>query len=243
MKRLTRWSLVLVLVPLLAGSKCRDKDDPPPDSDFDIQGPEVLLQLISIDPASAKADQGFDAMLYGSEFAQGMRVFFDEREAVSVTVVDGNTARVTAPGLPPGAIDVTVMNPGGERSVLRSGLIVRGNTQPERKACEEATLYFEFDASSLTPEANRHIAELASCLADARGDVRLEGHCDERGTTTYNIALGNRRAEAVKSALVRRGVSPSRIETVSYGEERPAVGGHDEAAWAKNRRVELELLR
>ncbi len=242
MKRTTRWSLVLLLVPMLTASKCRQ--DPPPDDTLDIQGPEVMLQLISIDPASAKADQGFDAMLYGSEFADGMRVFFDEREAVSVTVLDGNTARVTAPGLPSGAVDVTVMNPGGERSVLRSGLIVRAlNTTPARKPCESATIYFEFDASTLTTESNRQVAELAACLADVRGDVRLEGHCDERGTTTYNIALGNRRAEAVKSALVRRGVSPSRIEAVSYGEERPLVGGHDEAAWSKNRRVELELQR
>jgi peptidoglycan-associated lipoprotein len=69
--------------------------------------------------------------------------------------------------------------------------------------------------------------------------VRLEGHTDERGSREYNIALGDRRAQSVRRVLLFQGASSDQVETVSYGEEEPAVSGHDEAAWSKNRRVEL----
>src|SRR5204863_9468319 len=72
--------------------------------------------------------------------------------------------------------------------------------------------------------------------------IRVSGHCDERGSDEYNLALGNRRATAAKQYLVSHGIDASRIETVSYGEERPIDPGHDEEAWAKNRRDELEIL-
>jgi peptidoglycan-associated lipoprotein len=72
--------------------------------------------------------------------------------------------------------------------------------------------------------------------------IRISGHCDERGSDEYNLALGNRRATAAKQYLVSHGIDPSRIETVSYGEERPIASGHDEEAWAQNRRDEFEIL-
>jgi peptidoglycan-associated lipoprotein len=72
--------------------------------------------------------------------------------------------------------------------------------------------------------------------------VRLEGHTDERGSREYNIGLGERRAQAVRRSLLLQGATDAQISTVSYGAERPAVSGHDEAAWAKNRRVEIVYL-
>jgi peptidoglycan-associated lipoprotein len=72
--------------------------------------------------------------------------------------------------------------------------------------------------------------------------IRISGHCDERGSEEYNLALGNRRATAAKQYLVSHGIDPSRIETVSYGEERPIAQGHDEESWAQNRRDEFEIL-
>ena len=72
--------------------------------------------------------------------------------------------------------------------------------------------------------------------------IRISGHCDERGSDEYNLALGNRRATAAKQYLVSHGIDASRIETVSYGEERPMASGHDEEAWAQNRRDEFEIL-
>lgn len=101
------------------------------------------------------------------------------------------------------------------------------------------TFYFEYDSSDLKPEAMRSLDVHARDLKSNGNRVVLEGHTDERGTREYNMALGERRAQAVQRYLVLQGVSPAQLEVVSYGEERPAVTGHDEQAWAQNRRVEL----
>lgn len=97
-------------------------------------------------------------------------------------------------------------------------------------------IFFEFDKSRLTDEAKRILAENANQLKGA-GAATIEGHCDERGTNAYNLALGEKRAKAAKDYLVSLGVDGGQITTMSYGEERPFDQGHDEAAWAKNRRA------
>jgi len=99
-------------------------------------------------------------------------------------------------------------------------------------------VYFDFDSSVITDEALPIIKAHAEYLA-SHGDksFTLEGHCDERGTREYNIALGERRADAVRRMLVANGVSDSQIKVVSYGEERPQQLGHNESAWAANRRA------
>jgi peptidoglycan-associated lipoprotein len=100
--------------------------------------------------------------------------------------------------------------------------------------------YFDFDRSIVKARAQRLLTEHAEYLvAHPRRAVRLEGHADERGTRDYNLALGERRSNAVRSYLMAQGVRSSQIRTVSYGEERPVDPGHNEAAWARNRRVEL----
>lgn len=101
------------------------------------------------------------------------------------------------------------------------------------------TFYFEFDSSDLKPEAMRALDVHAKDLKAQGNRVVLEGHTDERGTREYNMALGERRAAAVQRYLVLQGVSPAQLELVSYGEEKPAVVGSTEEAWAQNRRVEL----
>jgi peptidoglycan-associated lipoprotein len=77
------------------------------------------------------------------------------------------------------------------------------------------------------------------CYQSAAGSIKVEGHADERGTVDYNLALGQRRADTVKSHLVGSGVATSRVSTMSYGEERPAASGHNESAWSQNRRADL----
>lgn len=101
------------------------------------------------------------------------------------------------------------------------------------------TFYFEFDSSSLRPDALVALDAHAQDLKRSGRQVVLEGHTDERGTREYNMALGERRAQAVKRYLVLQGVSSSQLEVVSYGEESPSAAGHDEQAWSLNRRVEL----
>jgi peptidoglycan-associated lipoprotein len=104
-------------------------------------------------------------------------------------------------------------------------------------------VYFDFDSNEIKGEAADVVAAHAKYLAtNAGARVRLEGHTDERGSGEYNIGLGERRAQAVRHALLLQGVREDQVSTVSYGEERPAVPGHDEAAWAKNRRVEIVYL-
>lgn len=100
-------------------------------------------------------------------------------------------------------------------------------------------VFFEFDKSGVTAaEAAKLDKQVAWLLQNENASVRIvvEGHCDARGTSEYNLGLGKRRAEAVKAYLVSKGVSADRIDTVSYGKERPAVVGSDEAAYSKNRR-------
>lgn len=99
-------------------------------------------------------------------------------------------------------------------------------------------VFFGYDSSSLSSEAQRTLEAQAAWLKQHGSvNVTVEGHCDERGTREYNIALGERRANAAKKYLVSLGVSSGRISTISYGKERPAVVGDNEAAWSQNRRA------
>jgi len=101
-------------------------------------------------------------------------------------------------------------------------------------------IYFDYDSSDIRSEYRPAIEAHAGYLAANSGViVTLEGHADERGSREYNLALGERRAQSVKRQLVLLGASAGQIRLVSYGEERPAVDGHDEASWQQNRRVEI----
>jgi len=98
-------------------------------------------------------------------------------------------------------------------------------------------VFFSYNSSSLSQEAQGTLKNQATWLkAHPAFSMAIEGHCDERGTREYNIALGERRANAVKHFLTHQGVDKARVETISYGKERPAVVGDNEAAWSKNRR-------
>jgi len=98
-------------------------------------------------------------------------------------------------------------------------------------------IYFDFDKSTLTPAAQDNLLRKAEWLREnPDATVTIEGHCDERGTNEYNLALGDRRAESAKSFLIDLGIDPSRLTTISYGEERPVDPRHMEEAWDKNRR-------
>jgi peptidoglycan-associated lipoprotein len=104
-------------------------------------------------------------------------------------------------------------------------------------------VYFDFDSAVIKGQGVDVVAAHAKYLAaNPQARVRLEGNTDERGSREYNIGLGDRRAQSVRRAMLLQGVSEGQITTVSYGEERPADPGHDEAAWAKNRRVEIVYL-
>lgn len=121
--------------------------------------------------------------------------------------------------------------------------------QQEQERIEEAalnttTFYFDFDVAEFQPSDRETLIIHARDLSEnPNKQIRLEGHADERGTREYNLALGERRAESIRDFLVVNGASRSQIETVSYGEERPAVEGQTEDAYSQNRRVEIVVTQ
>ncbi len=111
---------------------------------------------------------------------------------------------------------------------------------PSARLLDNLVVYFEFDRSEIRSDFNDILIAHGQYLAsNPRASLRLEGHTDERGSREYNIGLGERRAQAVRSFLLLQGASADQITTVSYGEERPAAFGSNDEAWALNRRVEL----
>lgn len=128
--------------------------------------------------------------------------------------------------------------------------VALGDTPPDRSKYNENRsqfasdiVYFDFDSAVVKTSEKSKITAIAEYLkSNATAAVEVEGHCDERGTEEYNRSLGERRALAIREELAQAGVDPKRIFTISYGEDRPAVNGHDDAAYSKNRRGESVLL-
>jgi peptidoglycan-associated lipoprotein len=150
----------------------------------------------------------------------------------SVGVDDGTGSGADATGLTDGdSGDGTAM--GAQMNALET------LEQPEG-TMSIRIVYFEFDSAKLTSESIEILETHGNFIAgNGEVTVRLEGHADERGSREYNIALGDRRAQSVRRVLLFQGASVDQVETVSYGEEQPAVTDHTEEAWSLNRRVEL----
>jgi peptidoglycan-associated lipoprotein len=109
---------------------------------------------------------------------------------------------------------------------------------------EAESIYFDFDRSFIRPEYRLILEKKVELLKEfPEYYLRIEGNCDERGTNEYNLALGDRRADSAKNYLISRGISADRIETLSYGEERPLAVGHNEESWAQNRRDDFVLMK
>ncbi|MBN1627024.1 MAG: peptidoglycan-associated lipoprotein Pal [Deltaproteobacteria bacterium] len=116
--------------------------------------------------------------------------------------------------------------------------------EQQMSAFESEKIYFDYDRADLKPEAQATLEEKAKFLEDNPScSVTIEGHCDERGTNEYNLALGERRADAAKKFLTSLGISSDRVTTVSYGEEKPVAVGHEESCWSQNRRDEFKLIK
>ena len=128
---------------------------------------------------------------------------------------------------------------GGTTGAGGTGGVSRSQSLQERFVAEVGDrVFFDFDKSDLKPEARRTIERWATFFRqNPNTTVTIEGHCDERGTREYNLGLGERRANAAKNYLVSLGIEARRVATISYGKERPAVLGSNEAAWSQNRRA------
>lgn len=130
-----------------------------------------------------------------------------------------------------------------EPSTLPERDLISG-ASADRESLSAYTIYFDYDRYSIRPEELAKVEAVADFLnAQKASMLKIEGHCDERGTEEYNRALGERRALSVREVLIRLGIDANRVSTESWGEDRPAIQGENEAAYAKNRRGEFILLR
>ena len=169
----------------------------------------------------------------------------------NITPIPGGNAGVAGSGSLLGRDSSGTVNGGGDVvTVDQSGNIGLSdldefeNMLMDRDALATQTVYFELDRSEIHPDDLDKVEAVAGILAqDAQNKVLIEGHCDERGTEEYNRALGERRALSVRDALAGLGVSADRIRTMSFGEDRPADPGLDDAAYSRNRRGEFVLLK
>ncbi len=161
--------------------------------------------------------------------------------AVALASCSKKDVKMDEPGFSPS--DGTALedgSAGGDSAAAAPSMSAGDSSAP---APELETVYFGFDSFSLSNEGRAALQKDAQWLTEnPTASIQVEGHCDERGTTEYNLALGERRANAAKEYLQKLGVDAARISVISYGEERPLESGHDEAAWAKNRRASFVLL-
>lgn len=158
----------------------------------------------------------------------------------AVTTAAPSSAQAPRPAQPAPA---TPSAPSAQAAQTTAGSVTVHPLDDPRSKLARRSVYFEFD-SSLPQDADRPVIEAhANYLATSRtAKVRIEGNCDERGGREYNVALGQRRAEAVLKSLQLMGARAAEMEATSYGKEKPVDPGHDEAAWAKNRRADLNYL-
>jgi peptidoglycan-associated lipoprotein len=172
-----------------------------------------------------------------------------KHKPIGVTPIPGeNSPNVVGPG--PG----NTMNPGetpggigvgsGPAPIAENGenWDINNFTQ-DHDALAAYTIHFKYDSAVIQDDEKASLQSVASALqSDPSAKLMIEGNCDERGTEEYNRSLGERRALAAREALAALGVDPMRVRTISYGKDKPADPGHDEAAWAKNRRDDFVLL-
>ena len=155
-----------------------------------------------------------------------------------VQQVEGPTPPSQQEDVITGAPDMELDMPGSEGDVSAAPQAM----EEEIAKFEQDRIYFDFDKFNLTADARKILAEKASFLnAHPNMNVRIEGHCDERGTREYNLALGERRAKSAQDYLIFLGINPTRVSIISYGEERPLEAGSGEDAWTQNRRAEFRI--
>lgn len=171
-----------------------------------------------------------------------------KKRPVNTTILPNNGAgRVGGPNNPytdtqppinQGDRDINSKDP--KNGIETSSTWDPSNMNQDRSKFASLTVHFAFDSSAIRSSERVKVESMAAAMqTDTSVYLLIEGHCDERGTEEYNRSLGERRALSLREELVKAGVNPDRIRTLSFGEDKPAVSGHDEAAWGQNRRGEF----
>jgi peptidoglycan-associated lipoprotein len=236
---------VLAIAALLGAAGCKKKhpevvETPPP---VRVNPPAQVLQVVTVSPNVVGNGRPTSVMVVGAGFQQGAMVRVGEIPATSATWRNPNQLEVQLPPLELGSYDVAVVNPDATESVLASGLSVRASGPPELaiEDCRRIVVFFGTDEDEIPADARQALDNALGCWRSLEVPIKVDGHADERGTTDYNLALGQRRALAVREYLVTAGLPRTRLPITSYGEENPLDKGWGEQAWAQNRRVELVI--
>ena len=163
--------------------------------------------------------------------------------AATALVAVAGCAKKRPAALPPPPGDAPAYNGGATGQTDTTGAVRPGSNEDFKRSVQSNTVNFGVDLYDIDSTARAILDEQAVWLARYPNvRVTIEGHCDERGTREYNLALGDRRANAAKNYLAAKGVDPSRMTTISYGKERPLALGSDESSWAQNRRAVTLVL-
>lgn len=238
--------LAFAAVLAVLASGCKKKATAVVGDDTHQNTVEVALQVVAVSPGTVAAGRQTSVTVVGAGFQTGSTVRVGH-QPVTANFRNVNQLDVNLPALDAGVYDVSVMLPDTTEATLPAGLSVRGGETgggyggSAVDACRKVVLYFETDSSALTAESRQLLVSLVPCFNSTQVPMQVAGHADERDTTDYNLALGQRRALAVQQALVEAGVSRQRLQTTSFGEERPAERGAGEAVWSRNRRVEIPI--
>ncbi|MBK6854203.1 MAG: peptidoglycan-associated lipoprotein Pal [Burkholderiales bacterium] len=160
---------------------------------------------------------------------------------VAVTPAPAAPAAQPAPVATPAPTPTPMADTRPAPAPMAEAKALPAHLDPNSALSRQRSVFFDFDRTVVRPDATSIIQNHGKYLADNPSlAIRIEGNADERGSTEYNLALGNKRAEAVRQALKLAGAREGQMEAISYGEERPKATGHDEAAWAQNRRADLQ---
>lgn len=237
---MNRWIAIVAVVAsvgLLAGCP---KPKPPPAQTDETPPPRAKVEITAVRPASTNEGNAVTVTVEGWGFEDGSEVYLGSLKARGVDVFDeGELTFRASEDLRAGDYDVRVVTPKGDQAVALGAFRVKARASGEGD-CVLLTVFFEFNEFKLADSTRQTLSDNAACIEKSGlTKLRLEGHADERGSTEYNLSLGQRRAESVRTYLVNLGIPGDGIRTISYGEERPAENGFSERVWAKNRRVEF----
>lgn len=244
--------MMFLVLSLLLGCKKTTKGI---DTDEKKDGKEITpastdsqLRLVEVLPSVVDVGVRTEATVMGVGFTEYSVLYIDDEVSVLDNIVyqGESVLEFTIPALSQGMHNLRVENPNGETHTLYGAIEADGTSgsveaiellPPE---CAELIVYFASANASLDVPAKQLLEENAACF-DNRYIYEVEGHCDERGTTEYNLSLGQRRAAVVEKYLLSQGILADRISTTSYGEEQPAISGTGENTWEKNRRAVIRV--
>lgn len=243
--------LLCMLTPIFFAANCKDPCKKPflneeecqkldTQNVIEIVEPTVELRLVSIDPDVVEPGVSVEATIFGKGFEEGAMISIGEESYATVFNSSEELVLALSP-MDSGLYNVVVNNPSGGKHTLYEGLQVGSLEGDDVQTCENIVVYFDLNKDRLTVESEQQILEQAECWLNTGVPLVIEGHCDERGTTEYNIALGQRRADSVQRYLLTQGIASSNMRTVSHGEEKPAVTGQSESVYQQNRRAEIHI--